>query len=43
LGETVYSAKKGESMYYQATEPHQLVNHAKGKSRVLIVATESYL
>lgn len=43
LGETRYSAKKGEAMYYQATEPHQLINHAKGKSRVLIVATESYL
>ena len=43
LGETTYSAKKGEAMYYQAAEPHQLINHSKGKSRVLIVATESYL
>ncbi|WP_348922377.1 helix-turn-helix domain-containing protein [Enterococcus rotai] len=43
LGESTYSAKKGEAMYYQATEPHQLINHSKGKSRVLIVATESYL
>lgn len=43
LGETKYLAKKGESMYYQATEPHQLVNHSKGKSKILIVATESYL
>lgn len=43
LGENTYTAKKGEAFYYQATEPHQLCNHSKGKSRVLIVATESYL
>lgn len=43
LGETKFVAKKGESLYYQATEPHQLRNHAKGKSRVMLVATESYL
>ncbi|MHC5230135.1 helix-turn-helix domain-containing protein [Enterococcus sp. LJL99] len=43
LGETLYTAKKGETMYYHATEPHQLKNNSKRKSRVLIVATESYL
>lgn len=43
LGEETYRAKKGESLYYEATESHQLVNHSRGKSRVLIVATESYL
>lgn len=43
LGGMIYSAKKGETIYYQATEPHQLMNHGKSKSRVLIVATESYL
>lgn len=43
LGEATYSAKKGEAMYYQAAERHQLINHSKSKSRILIVATESYL
>lgn len=43
LGERIYFAKKGETIYYQATEPHQVMNHGKSKSRVLIVATESYL
>ncbi|MDH6363288.1 transcriptional regulator with XRE-family HTH domain [Enterococcus sp. PF1-24] len=43
LGETVYRAKKGESLYYQATEPHQLFNRSKGTSRLIVVATESYL
>ncbi|KAF1300792.1 MULTISPECIES: helix-turn-helix domain-containing protein [Enterococcus] len=43
LGETMYPAKKGQSIYYQATEPHQLKNQANGKSRLLIIATDSYL
>lgn len=43
LGETTYRGKKGESFYYQASEPHQLFNCTNGKSRALIVATESYL
>lgn len=43
LGEAKYTAKKGETMYYQATEPHQIKNHSRGKSRALLVATESYL
>ncbi|MBL1230019.1 helix-turn-helix transcriptional regulator [Enterococcus sp. BWB1-3] len=43
LGENVHAAKKGEAIYYEASEPHQLKNKSKGKSRVLIVATESYL
>lgn len=43
LGKHTHEAKKGESMYYTATKPHQLKNAAKGKSKVLIVATESYL
>lgn len=42
LGEMEYSAKKGEAIYFEATEPHQFVNRSK-KSRVLIVATDSYL
>ncbi|MHC5372674.1 helix-turn-helix domain-containing protein [Enterococcus sp. LJL120] len=43
LGETRYFAKKGESLYYEATEGHQVLNHSRSKSRILIVATESYL
>lgn len=43
LGESTYRASKGESFYYQATEPHQLFNCTSGKSRALIIATESYL
>lgn len=43
LGETVYKARKGQSIYYQATEPHQLKNIGRHKSRALIVATDSYL
>ena len=29
LGETVYVAKAGQSIYYQATKQHQLRNHLK--------------
>ena len=43
LGETQYKARKGQSIYYQATEPHQLKNIAGKKSRVLVVVTDSYL
>ena len=43
LGEATYIAKKGQTMHYQATEPHQISNNGRGKSRALIVATESYL
>ena len=43
LGEATYIAKKGQTMYYQATEPHQISNNGRGKSRALIEATESYL
>lgn len=43
LGETQHKARKGQSIYYQATEPHQLKNIAGKKSRVLVVVTDSYL
>lgn len=43
LGESVYKARKGQSIYYQATEPHQLKNIGRQKSRALIVVTDSYL
>lgn len=43
LGESEYRGKKGEALYYQATETHQLINQGRGKCRILVVATESYL
>lgn len=43
LGETTYVAKAGQSIYYQATKQHQLRNHLKKRTKVLIVATQSYL
>ncbi len=38
LGETIYVAKAGQSIYYQATKQHQLRNHLKKRTKVLIVA-----
>ncbi len=43
LGDIQYRAKKGETLYYHATSAHQLKNCSKGKSRILVVATASYL
>lgn len=43
LGEHTHIAKKGETIYFEATEKHQLKNNGRGKSRALVVATESYL
>ncbi|MGM9903278.1 transcriptional regulator [Enterococcus sp. 10A9_DIV0425] len=43
LGEEEYIAKKGQTIYYQATKQHQLRNHQEKQTKVLIVATESYL
>lgn len=43
LGEKSYFAKAGQSVYYQATKQHQLRNHLTTKTKVLIVATKSYL
>ena len=43
LGKQEYKAKKGESIYYHATEEHQLINTHDGPTEVLLVATNSYL
>ncbi|WP_077616073.1 helix-turn-helix domain-containing protein [Caenibacillus caldisaponilyticus] len=43
LGKNVYTAKAGESVYFQASEEHQIVNDHDGESELLLVATESYL
>ena len=43
LGKSEYEAKVGESIYFHASEQHQITNAYAGKSRLLLVATESYL
>lgn len=43
IGLRRYFAKKGETIYYRATDTHQIKNTANGESRLLVVATESYL
>ena len=43
IGEETYIAKKGESIYYQALSQHRLSNVFDGESKILIVATNSYL
>ncbi len=43
LGSAVYSAKAGETIYYQASEEHQIVNDGDTPSQLLLVVTDSYL
>ncbi|MGY3765791.1 helix-turn-helix domain-containing protein [Vagococcus vulneris] len=43
IGSEKYYANKGETIYYHASKKHQLTNAYKGKSRIIIVATNSYL
>lgn len=43
IGEDTYIASKGESIYYQALNQHQISNAHDGVSKLLIVATNSYL
>lgn len=43
LGHHTYFAKAGETLYYVASDSHQLVNDCDGESECLIVATHSYL
>lgn len=43
LGDNEYVAVKGDSVYYEANLPHQVVNAASGTTRILLVATHSYL
>ncbi|MEA4883151.1 MAG: XRE family transcriptional regulator [Clostridia bacterium] len=43
LGTGVYCAKAGETIYYQASEEHQISNDSDGPSQLLLVATDSYL
>lgn len=43
IGKRTYFAKSGESIYYHATDEHQIINDYDGKSELLLVVTESYL
>jgi transcriptional regulator with XRE-family HTH domain len=43
IGDAVHSAKAGETVYYQASEEHQIINDSDGPSQLILVATDSYL
>ncbi|WP_034552397.1 helix-turn-helix domain-containing protein [Carnobacterium funditum] len=43
IGSKRYVAKKGESIYFHATQQHKIVNKFQGKSMLLMVVTDSYL
>ncbi|MCK2156265.1 XRE family transcriptional regulator [Exiguobacterium sp. 17-1] len=43
LGRESFVAAQGETLYYKASEIHQLRNDSKAETRVLVTATDSYL
>ncbi len=43
LGRQSYIAAQGETLYYKASEIHQLRNESDMKTKVLVTATDSYL
>lgn len=43
LGRRTYFAKAGESIYFHASDEHQISNDFEGTSQLLLVATDSYL
>ncbi|MFS0688248.1 XRE family transcriptional regulator [Sporosarcina sp. 179-K 8C2 HS] len=43
LGERIFMAKTGDSVYYDASDHHRIMNANDGPSELLLVATESYL
>lgn len=43
LGKNEYVARAGDSIYYEASDHHQLKNDFDGQSEMVIVATHSYL
>lgn len=43
LGKRSYIARAGESIYFRASDDHQIRNHFAGTSKILLVATDSYL
>lgn len=43
LGRQSFLAKQGETLYYKASEIHQLRNESMQETKVLVTATDSYL
>jgi transcriptional regulator with XRE-family HTH domain len=43
LGNNEFIAQTGDSIYFEASDHHQLINEAVGKTELIIVATQSYL
>ncbi|MEN2667197.1 helix-turn-helix domain-containing protein [Listeria aquatica] len=43
LGEESYTAKANETIYFHASDRHQIVNQTTEKAVLILVATESYL
>ncbi|MGG0667184.1 helix-turn-helix domain-containing protein [Sporosarcina koreensis] len=43
LGKRTFTAIKGDSVYYEASDHHRISNANNGPSELLLVATESYL
>lgn len=43
LGSNKYYAKAGESIYFHASDKHQMINACKGRSKLVLVVTDSYL
>ncbi|WP_075617401.1 helix-turn-helix domain-containing protein [Paenisporosarcina indica] len=43
LGSQEFTAKEGQSLYFEASDQHQLTNNHNQQSEVIIVATHSYL
>lgn len=43
LGNRTFTAIKGDSVYYEASDHHRISNANDGPSELLLVATESYL
>ena len=43
IGNRTFTAVKGDSVYYEASDHHRILNANDGPSELLLVATESYL
>ncbi|ANU27834.1 helix-turn-helix domain-containing protein [Planococcus versutus] len=43
IGDHRYAASAGDSIYYEATDHHQIMNNYDGVSEIIIVTTQSYL
>lgn len=43
LGKQQFVASKGNTLYFDASDNHQLFNDYPGETKILLVATESYL